>query len=131
MRVRVRGCANPIAMAISALACIVTSVCVGAIFLGITGIFRGSDIAAESLALAEQNEEVTAVLGRPLEYGWWVSGSLNYTDNSGDADMTMPISGPRGSGRMIIRATREEGVWDYRLLVVIIDDTGQEIDLLR
>lgn len=124
------GCSGPLALLVSALACVLIVACVGGIAYGIFGLFRGSDVAQEALARAERDDRVTEALGAPLEFGWWATGSLNTGNGSGSADMTMPISGPRGSGRLIIRAFREGGEWQYTRLEVEVDGGGR-INLLR
>jgi hypothetical protein len=48
---------------------------------------------------------------------------------SGDADLTIPISGPKGKGTIYAVATKSAGEWTYSKLVVKIDRTGDAIDL--
>ena len=48
---------------------------------------------------------------------------------SGNADLTIPISGPKGKGTLYVVATKSAGEWTYSKLVVKIDSTGETIDL--
>jgi len=127
---RRRGCSGPLALLVSALACVLIVACVGGGVYAIFGVLRGSDVVQEALVRAERDFRVTDALGAPLEPGWWVTGSLNTGNGSGSADLTLPISGPRGSGRMIIRAFRQGGEWEYTRLEVELDGGGR-INLLR
>ena len=36
--------------------------------------------------------------GEPIEASLWMTGQINIMNQSGEADITIPISGPKGSG---------------------------------
>ncbi|MFQ3632456.1 cytochrome c oxidase assembly factor Coa1 family protein [Roseiflexus sp.] len=126
VRVRIRGC-TPLSCLIAALMFVVIGICTGGVLFGVMGLIRDSDVVQGALAHAERDPQVAATLGTPLEIGWLFRGSID----SGSANITLPLSGPRGSGEMIVEAVRREGVWQYRQLIVTIGDTGQRIDVLR
>lgn len=130
MRVRRQGC-TPLSCLITAIIFVVVGICIGGAFFTVTGLIRNSDVVQEALARAERDPQVAAALGTPLETGWLPMGSIETSNGGGNADLTLPISGPRGSGEMSIEAVRSEGVWRYRRLVVTIRDTGQRVDVLR
>jgi hypothetical protein len=50
---------------------------------------------------------------------------------SGQADMTVPISGPKGKGTIYFVATKFAGQWSFSKLMVEIGATGQRIDLIE
>ena len=130
--VRRWGC-TPLSCLIGGVTFIVVVGCVVGIFAGVISLFRDSDVAQEALARAQRDPQVEAALGRPLEIGWFLpTGSLR-TDagGGGQVDLTLPISGPRGSGTLIISGVRTRGVWESDRLIVTVDGTGQRIDLLR
>ncbi len=126
--VRRRGC-TPLSCLIGVVLFIFIGVCFGGVFFGITGLIRNSDVVQEALARAERDPQVTAALGTPLEVGWLPVGSINTSNGSGSADVTLPVSGPRGSGEMLVQAVRREGVWRYNRLIVTVGD--RRIDVLR
>ncbi|MFQ3632459.1 cytochrome c oxidase assembly factor Coa1 family protein [Roseiflexus sp.] len=130
VRVRRQSC-TPLPCLISAIIFVVVGVCVGGAFFTVTGLIRNSDVVQKALARAERDPQVAAALGTPLEIGWLPMDSIETSNGGGNADLTLPISGPRGSGEMSIEAVRREGVWRYRRLVVTIRDTGQRVDVLR
>ncbi len=39
--------------------------------------------------------------------GWLISGSMRYENREGEADMSIPISGPDGSGSIRIEAVKQ------------------------
>jgi hypothetical protein len=100
------------------------------IFSLIIGAMRGSDVAKEAVARAQSNALVAQRLGAPISEGWFVSGSINVSTGSGDADLTVPISGPKGKGTVYVKALKTAGRWDYSLMQAAIEGSGQRIDLL-
>jgi hypothetical protein len=90
-------------------------VCFGlGIFALIMSWMRNSDVALEAVARAQANPAVVQRLGARIEEGWLTSGSINVgTGGSGDADLTVPISGPKGNATVYVAARRIAGVWNY------------------
>ena len=99
-------------------------------FALIMGAIRTSDVAKASVAMAQSNRRVVQQLGAPLEEGWLLSGSVNVSDGSGDADLSVPISGPKGKGTIYVTARKSGGRWNYSLMQVAIDASEEKIDLL-
>jgi hypothetical protein len=110
------------------------------VLIGIAGMFgivsfvmstiKGSDVAKEAMARAQSNPAVAQRLGAPIEEGWLVSGSVNVSTGSGDADLALPISGPKGKGTVYVTAQKSAGEWTYSLMQAAIDGSGERIDLL-
>jgi Cytochrome oxidase complex assembly protein 1 len=99
------------------------------IFFLVFGTIKSSDVYTEALARAKANEEVKALLGEPIEAGFWVSGSFEVSGPSGKADLAIPISGPKGSATLYAVATKTGGGWQYSTLEVAPQDAGARIDL--
>jgi hypothetical protein len=91
---------------------------------------KNSDVAKEALLRAQANPLLVQKLGRPIEAGWLVSGSINVSGASGDADLTVPISGPKGQGKIYVTAHKGAGAWDYQVMVAAIEGSNQRINLL-
>lgn len=113
----------------SLLGLIAVAACIGIVAFGITSAFRSSDVYQEALRTAQNDPAVRAALGLPVEAGWFVMGSLETSGLSGEADLTIPVRGPEGSGTLYVQARRESGVWRYYTLAVVVDGSGQTIDL--
>jgi hypothetical protein len=114
------------------LATFLFMVCFGlGIFALIMSWMRSSDVALEAVARAQANPAVAQRLGGRVEEGWLTSGSINVgTGGSGDANLTVPISGPKGNGAVYVTARRIAGVWNYSEMIAGIESTGEKIDLL-
>lgn len=93
-------------------------------------MFRSSEPYQQALERARQNQQVVAALGTPIEPGWLMAGSINDSGATGEADFSLPIAGPKGKGTIYINARKAAGRWEFRVLVVELDN-GTRIDLLN
>jgi len=98
----------------------------GSVFAAI----RSSDAAKESLRRAQSNPLLVQELGVPIEEGWLLGGNINVSGTSGDADLAVPISGPKAKGRIYVTAHKSAGVWSYSVMTAVIDGSDQKINLL-
>jgi hypothetical protein len=95
----------------------------------IVSSFRSSDVYKDSVARATASQQVRDRLGEPIKPGWFISGQMNVSNNTGNANLSIPISGPRGKG--IIRAVAaKNGTWTFSFLQVIVEGRSENIDLL-
>ena len=92
---------------------------------------KSSGAYTQALALAQANSQVSDKIGRPLKPGWFVSGSININGDSGDADISIPISGPKGKGTIYAVAKKIAGIWRYETLEIEVDGQPDRIDLLQ
>jgi len=96
----------------------------------VMGAMRGSDVAREATARAQSNALLGQHLGTPISEGWLVGGSINVSPGAGDADLSVPISGPKGKGTVYVRAQKAGGAWSYSLMEATIEGSSERIDLL-
>lgn len=101
----------------------------GIIFL-VMGSIRSSDVYKQALAKANANPEVVLRLGQPIQPGWMLSGSINVSGPSGDADLAIPVSGPKGKGTIYAVAKKSAGEWTFSRLEVGVEGQQGRIDLL-
>lgn len=92
---------------------------------------KSTDVYKDALARAKAHPSVIEVLGSPIKEGFLVSGNTNVNGASGEANLSIPISGPKGKGTIYVAANKALGEWNYSGLVVEIEKTRQRIDLLR
>ena len=104
---------------------------VGSIALIVFSAMKSTDVYKEALARAKANSAVVEVLGSPIKEGFLVSGNTNVNGASGEANLSIPISGPNGKGTIYVAANKSLGRWNYSGLVVEIAKTHQRIDLLH
>jgi hypothetical protein len=83
-----------------------------------------------SIATAESNPVLSEQLGRPLKTGWYVSGSIDVQPGSGHAELTIPVSGPKGSGNIYSEARKQGGVWKLESLQFGKNGSSDILDLL-
>lgn len=107
------------------------AVFVTSIVLLVFGAMKSTDVYKDALAKAKANSEVVEALGSPIRDGLFVSGSTNVNGATGESNLSIPISGPKGKGTIYVKAEKSLGRWNYSDLVVEIQATGERIDLLR
>ena len=103
---------------------LITALAGGGLFFAV----RQSGVQEEVLERVRSDARVVERFGEPIEMGWLIEGSFNVEPGSGNADYSVPISGPQADGRVHVLAERIDGVWVYHQLYVDVD--GERIDLL-
>jgi hypothetical protein len=114
------GCLTLIAMGVAFVALIVVAV---------FGAMKSSDAYKIAVTRAKNDERVVRAIGKPMSEGLFISGNTNVTGASGEADLAIPISGPKGKAKIYAVATKSAGEWVYSKLVVRVESTGETIDL--
>jgi len=101
------------------------------IMLVVFGAMKSSDVYKHSVATAKKDPAVVEALGTPIKEGMFMSGHTNVDGASGQAELAIPISGPKGNGKIYVAATKSAGRWNYSTLEVEITGTERRIDLLE
>jgi len=94
------------------------------------GSMKSSDPYRHAVQVATHDPRVIAALGAPVNTGWLISGSVNISNDSGNADLAIPLSGSMHKGTIHVVAKKSDGVWSYENLSVRIPETEERIDLL-
>jgi hypothetical protein len=102
-------------------------VAIGAIVMG--GI-KSTEAYKEAVTQAQASPEVRTALGEPIQAGWFVQGKVNVTGPTGEADLSVPLSGPQGKGRLYLTAHKRAGRWEYEVLEVAVEGRAERIHLL-
>ena len=89
-------------------------------------IIRSSGACQEAVARAGASPAIVQALGAPLEVGWFVTGTL---DPGRSAEITIPVTGPRGKALIEVVASRATGTWVFSTLIVRLKTTGARISL--
>src|SRR5437867_10118068 len=92
---------------------------------------KSTDVYKGALTRAQAHPSVIEALGSPIKEGFLLSGSTNVNCASGEANLSIPISGPNGKGIIYVAATKSLGRWNYSGLTIEIAKTRQRIDLLQ
>lgn len=94
-------------------------------------MMRSSDVYQAAFQRAQNDSRVTAKLGSPLKKEILTKGQVQTYGPQGDAELAIPISGPRGKGTILVSAKRSAGEWKLKFLQVAIDGEAHRIDLLN
>ncbi|GAB3339418.1 cytochrome c oxidase assembly factor Coa1 family protein [Marilutibacter aestuarii] len=92
------------------------------------GLLANSAPYQHAIERARDSTAVVAALGEPIEAGFMTQGHLRTADDEGEADLRIPLDGPRANASLHVEATREKGRWTYQTLDVVLAD-GSTIDL--
>lgn len=95
---------------------------------GISKILKSSEPYQTAVARAKANEKVVTALGTPIEEGFPM-GKVNTNNDTGDADLSIPLTGPKGKCTVYVVGTRSGGVWTYSKMSATITGTDESIDL--
>src|SRR6266513_4730507 len=69
---------------------------VGSILVIVFSAMKSTDVYKEALARAKADPAVIEALGSPLKDGLLLSGNTNVNGASGESNLSIPISGPKG-----------------------------------
>jgi len=114
------GCLALVALGVAAVFAIVAVV---------FGALKKSEAYTESIALVQNHPGAVAALGEPIKPGFMVSGNFSFNNGEGEVDLSIPVSGPTGSGT--IRVVGEKPLnqaWQYSVWELVTDD-GEVIPL--
>jgi hypothetical protein len=96
----------------------------------VMGAMRTSDAYQIAMSSAREHPAVIDALGEPIEVGWFVSGNINVNGASGEANLSVPLNGPRGSGTLYIVADKVAGEWIFERMEVALADSSERVNLL-
>jgi photosystem II stability/assembly factor-like uncharacterized protein len=86
-------------------------------------IFAGTDFAGGVFRSTDNGDSWV-----PVNDGLIISDG---NGASGEANLSIPITGPKGKGTVYVAAKKSLGRWNYSGLIVEIEKTHQRIDLLE
>ncbi len=104
---------------------------VGSVVLIVFSAVKSTDVYKDALARAKVHPAVIEALGSPVTEGFLISGNTNVNGASGEANLSIPIAGPKGKGTIYVAARKSLGQWNYSGLVFEIAKTHQRINLLQ
>ena len=97
--------------------------------VGVMSALKSSDPYRIGLERVKANEEVKEALGEPVNPSFVVQGNINLKNNDGEADISFPVSGPKGAGQVHVQGTKTNGVWRYDEISITLENEGKTIDL--
>jgi hypothetical protein len=108
-------------------------VCVGCVALFATGLFgtmKSSEPYRQAMVIVQENPQAVEALGAPIRAGFFVGGSIQVTGPTGGAELSIPVSGPKGSGTLYVVGAKTLGTWQLLTLELAVKGSETRIDLL-
>lgn len=107
-------------------------VCVGfpAFFVSLQGAMKGEAYEL-SLHHVQSSPEVTAIIGTPVEPGFFVLGEISKGSSGTKASLRYSISGPKGDAETFLYAIKEFDEWVLHNLIVYSEDYGKKLVLIE
>ena len=115
------GCLTIFLVVVAFVACIA--------FIAFTAI-KSTDVYKTAVARAKADPDVRHALGSKLHTGMFPTGKTSADGSSGQAELSIPISGSKGKGTIYVVASKSAGEWQFSKLIVKTKD-GDTIDLLQ
>ncbi len=109
---------------------LLAAVGVGGLFYGVMSLMRNSDAYRLALGEVRRSPEAVAALGEPIEEGWFVSGNIHTSNDSGAADISFPVQGPKSAATVHVRASRAGGVWKLTYLGLELRNFSERVELI-
>ncbi|MFZ3215355.1 MAG: cytochrome c oxidase assembly factor Coa1 family protein [Candidatus Acidiferrales bacterium] len=104
---------------------------IGSLFYGIESMMRASYAYQLAVKRASESPAVAVALGAPLRIGWLVSGNVNFNGATEDASLSIPISGPKGAGHIVVVGKKRGNRWNFETLEVDVGGQEEPIPLLE
>jgi hypothetical protein len=104
--------------------------CIATIFYSVGTMLRDSDAFHLAVSAAQASPVLLEKVGSPMETGRFISGSIEVSPATGLAELSIPVSGPRGRGKLYVEAHKSAGNWRMSLLQFVGEGTQTPIDLL-
>jgi TonB family protein len=89
---------------------------VGGIVFAAMSAMKSSDVYQGALRAAQAHPAAIERLGEPIKDGWFVTGNVKLDAGGGSANFDIPVSGPKSSGTLYVRAVNPDGSWMYEKL---------------
>jgi hypothetical protein len=103
-----------------------------ALLLGVVFIVVGeSDISKMAFAAAQASPVVRQQIGEPVKRGFFTSGNIQISGPTGQADIAIPIKGPKGEATVYAVARKRGGLWKFETLQVSFNGDGARFNLLK
>ena len=81
----------------------------GSIVMIVFSAIKSTDPYKDAFARAKMHPAVIEALGSPIKEGFFVSGNTNVNGAAGEANLAIPISGPKGKGTIYVKAAKSLG----------------------
>jgi len=116
-----------IGLALGGIAVVV--LCCGGLVFVIFGSLRSNEVVTMTIDRLAEEPAVLTHTGEPISAGWFILGQINWSGESGNASLSIPVHGPDGTAEAQVEATREAGRWRIDHLSVKLEGVGRTVQL--
>ena len=103
--------------------------CALAIFFFAMGVMKQTDVYKTAVARAQTNPAVIEAIGSPISQIGIVSGKSNVNGATGEANLSIPMKGPKGKATLYVEAKKSADIWYFQTMQLKVQKTGERIDL--
>ena len=100
-------------------------------FFTVTAMLKDSAPYVDAFESATTNSYVIEQLGEPIEQSAIIQGQISISDTESDADIRIPLEGPKGKGTLHVIGTKSNGKWTYSKMSISIEPAKEVINLLE
>ncbi len=101
---------------------------VGIFFLTIT-LMKQSEGFQLSFQKVQNESRVIAMIGSPIQAGFFVGGNTNSTMGKKEVNLSYSISGPKGEAQVYFKANKILDQWEIERFLVLKKGSGEKIEL--
>lgn len=87
------------------------------LFFAVDAMMKNSDAYKLTMSTAQASPCVVSSLGSPIQTGWLMTGGIEESGAEGSANLSIPVSGPKGKGNLDVQAKKLDGSWRINTLV--------------
>jgi Cytochrome oxidase complex assembly protein 1 len=92
---------------------------VGCLWAAVQNQIQSSEVFQATLKQAQISPCITNALGVPLATGWMTTGGMEEGADDGNANLSIPVRGPKADGKLEMIAEKHEGQWTITSLVFV------------
>jgi len=112
-------------------ALVVAGCIVFAVLWLVFGLLKSSEPYKRAMEMAQGDPRVAAALGEPVEASRVLVGNIEETGETGHAELSIPLCGPKGRGTLSVVANKSRGRWIIEEAVLTVTESDETIDLLK
>ena len=90
---------------------------------------KSSEAYQLAVTRAQASPAFVAALGTPITEGFLVFGNIHTTPTAGQAQLEIPLHGPRAAATLYVVAEKSAGSWHFEYLTVQVTGSKTRIDL--
>jgi cytochrome oxidase complex assembly protein 1 len=113
------------------LLCLLIAAFVFGILALVFGSMKMSEPYKYAMDQAQHAPVVVQRIGQPVESSTFISGQINVAGPTGHADLSIPISGPKGKATVYVVGDKSAGKWTYQTLEVQFEGDPNRVSLLN